>query len=88
VGSPICSTCGPEFVCYADGPPVVTDPQGWFTCSLRCPICSGSLRDGRAVMEHPGLAATLHLVCCPTPEDPDLWNQQTPLVWEGDRVGQ
>ncbi|TXH30469.1 MAG: hypothetical protein E6Q91_05190 [Actinobacteria bacterium] len=67
---PICSTCGTDFTCF-DGVVQPGDAHGWFSCRQRCPVCDGSLRDGSAVMEHPGLGAVIHLRCCPSPEEPE-----------------
>jgi len=67
---PLCSTCGTDFACF-DGRAQMGDELGWFSCRQRCPVCSGSLRDGRATMEHPGLGAVIHLACSPSPEEPD-----------------
>lgn len=69
---PICSTCGTDFTCF-DGRAQVGDELGWFSCRQRCTVCSQPLDDGRAVMEHPGLGALIHLRCCPSPEDAEPW---------------
>ncbi|MBK6762277.1 MAG: hypothetical protein IPG68_02910 [Micrococcales bacterium] len=69
--TPICATCGTDFACYDSRPQPAAD--GWFTCPRRCAVCSDSLLDGSAVMEHPGLGARIHLACCPDPEEPDPW---------------
>ena len=69
---PICSTCGSDFACFGDPPTVAGDD--WFTCSQRCAVCAGPLDDATSVMEHPGLAAFIHLQCCPTPEEAEPWD--------------
>ncbi len=68
---PICSTCGSAFECLNGRAPRTHDANGWYDCQQRCPVCSGSLKDGRAVMEHPGLGAWIHLQCCPVPAEPE-----------------
>jgi hypothetical protein len=67
---PICSACGTDFVCF-EGVVQSGDAHGWFSCYRRCAVCEGSLEDGRAVMEHPGLGAVIHLTCCPSPDEPE-----------------
>lgn len=69
--TPICSTCGSDFECLNGRQPDRYDAHGWYDCTHRCAICSQSLTDGRAVMEHPGLAALIHLQCCPVPAEPE-----------------
>lgn len=67
---PVCVTCGSQFECFDGRPP--TGQGAWFECAQRCGVCSGALDDGRAVMEHPGLGALIHLACSPVPSEPEV----------------
>lgn len=70
--APMCGTCGSAFTCFNGALPVAS---AWYDCTHVCAMCSGSLEDGRAVMEHPGLGSVIHLACCPVPADDDLLAQ-------------
>ena len=68
---PICGTCGSDFECFDGTPPAGCDRFGWYDCERMCPVCFAPLGDGPGVMEHPGLGARIHLLCCPAPAEPD-----------------